>query len=226
MKTILCLILKNLQKKDNYIMFTITITLIVALISPVVLAGERTVTVPTPKSITLVCSDDVEKGTVVLTNPPKFSCADYETIKSVVGMGITIGPDSKVQEISRAIKSINRTEKRKSRIASVTRKDNTSTYKMTSGNTVKWTKPVPVVSAPKTPIKRRPYSYDGLETEFKPIPQPTFRNDNSSDLYRAFMTADEIIRSDEAASLRTIDPDLYNRFDGFSRNRKFFRDVR
>ena len=38
--------------------------------------------------------------------------------------------------------------KRKSRIASVTRKGNTSTYKMTSGNTVKWTEPVPVVSAP------------------------------------------------------------------------------
>jgi len=208
-------------------MFTIMVTLIVALISPVVLAGERTVTVPTPKSITLVCSDDVEKGTVVLTNPPKFSCADYETIKSVVGMGITIGPDSKVQEITRAIARANHKVKRKSRIASVTRKGNTSTYKMNSGNTVKWTEPVPdvpVVSAPKTPIKRRPYSYDGLETEFKPIPQPTFRNDNSSDLYRAFMTADEIIRSDEAASLRTIDPDLYNRFDGFSRNRKFFRD--
>jgi hypothetical protein len=98
---------------------------------------------------------------------------------------------------------------------------------MTSGNTVKWTKPVPVVSAPKTPIKRRPYSYDGLETEFKPIPQPTFRNDTSfgttpseQDLYKAFMTADE------AESHKTIDLDLYNRFDGFSRNRKFFRDVR
>ena len=205
-------------------MFTIMITLIVALISPVVLAGERTVTVPTPKSITLVCSDDVEKGTVVLTNPPKFSCADYETIKSVVGMGITIGPDSKVQEITRAIARANRKVKRKSRIASVTRKGNTSTYKMTSGNTVKWTEPVPVVSAPTTPIKVRPEGYGSFETKFKPIPQPTFRNDNSSDLYRAFMTSDEIIRSDEAASLRTIDPDLYNRFDGFSRNRKFFRD--
>jgi hypothetical protein len=138
-------------------------------------------------------------------------------------MGITIGPDTRIQEITRAIARANRKVKRKSRIASVTRKGNTSTYKMNSGNTVKWTEPVPdvpVVSAPKTPIKRRPYSYDGLETEFKPIPQPTFRNDNSSDLYRAFMTADE------AESHKTIDLDLYNRFDGFSRNRKFFRDVR
>ena len=208
-----------------------TTALAVTLISPAVMAGERTVTVPTPKSITLVCSDDVEKGTVVLTNPPKFSCEDYETIKSVVGMGITIGPDTKVQEISRAIKSINRTKKRKSRIASVTHKGNTSTYKMNSGNTVKWTEPVPVVSAPTTPIKRRPHGYGGFEKDFEPIPQPTFRTDTSfgktpseQNLYRAFMTSDEIIRSDEAASLKTVDPDLYNRFDGFSRNRKFFRD--
>ena len=106
--------------------FIIILTLIVALISPAVKAGEKTVTVPIPRSITLVCSDDVEKGTVVLTNPPKFSCEDYETIKSVVGMGITIGPDTKVQEISSAINRINRKLKRKSRIASVTRKDNTS----------------------------------------------------------------------------------------------------
>jgi hypothetical protein len=198
-------------------MITFVITLIVALITPAVLMAE---VVPTPKSITLVCDDNIQQGTVVLSNPPKFSCKDYETIQGVVGLGITVGPDTKVQEISSAINRANRKEKRKSRIASVSREGNTSTYKMNSGNTVKWTKPVPVVSAPKTPIKRRPYSYDGLETEFKPIPQPTFRNDNSSDLYRAFMTADE------AESHKTIDLDLYNRFDGFSRNRKFFRDVR
>ena len=30
--------------------------------------------------------------------------------------------------------------------------------------------------------------------------------------------------ADEAESHKTIDLDLYNRFDGFSRNRKFFRD--
>lgn len=205
-------------------MFTIMITLIVALISPVVLAGERTVTVPTPKSITLVCSDDVEKGTVVLTNPPKFSCADYETIKSVVGMGITIGPDTKVQEISRAIKRINRQEKRKSRIQSVTHKGNTSTYKMKSGNTVKWTEPVPVVSDPTTQIKVRPEG-------FTPIPQPKFRSDNSFGT-TPFDSRDRNLRSlysamgveDERSSWKTINADEYENFDGFSRNRKFFRD--
>jgi hypothetical protein len=216
--------LKNLQKKDNYIMFTIMITLIVALISPVVLAGERTVTVPTPKSITLVCSDDVEKGTVVLTNPPKFSCEDYETIKSVVGMGITIGPDTKVQEISRAIARANHKVKRKSRIASVTHKGNTSTYKMKSGNTVKWTEPVPVVSAPTTPIKVRPEG-------FIPIPQPKFRSDNSFGT-TPFDSRDRSLRSlysamgveDERSSWKTISADEYENFDGQSRNKKFFRD--
>ena len=205
-------------------MFTITITLIVALISPVVLAGERTVTVPTPKSITLVCSDDVEKGTVVLTNPPKFSCADYETIKSVVGMGITIGPDTRIQEITRAIARANHKVKRKSRIASVTRKGNTSTYKMTSGNTVKWTDPVPVVKAPTTPIKVRPEG-------FTPIPQPKFRSDNSFGT-TPFDSRDRSLRSlysamgveDERSSWKTISADEYENFDGFSRNRKFFRD--
>ena len=205
-------------------MFTIMITLIVALISPVVLAGERTVTVPTPKSITLVCSDDVEKGTVVLTNPPKFSCADYETIKSVVGMGITIGPDTKVQEISRAIARANHKVKRKSRIASVTHKGNTSTYKMKSGNTVKWTEPVPVVSDPTTQIKVRPEG-------FTPIPQPKFRSDNSFGT-TPFDSRDRSLRSlysamgveDERSSWKTISADEYENFDGFSRNRKFFRD--
>jgi len=202
-------------------LFFIT-TLIVALIPPVVLAGERTVTVPTPKSITLICSDDVEKGTVVLTNPPKFSCADYETIKSVVGTGISIGPDTRIQEISRAIARANHKVKRKSRIASVTHKGNTSTYKMKSGNTVTWREPVRKISNVRTSV---PIREDLWKRKFEPIPQPTFRSDTSfgttpseSDLYKAFMTADE------AASHKTVDPDLYNRFDGFSRNRKFFRD--
>lgn len=210
-------------------MFTITITLIVALISPVVLAGERTVTVPIPKSITLVCSDDVEKGTVVLTNPPKFSCEDYETIKSVVGMGITIGPDTKVQEISAAINRANRKEKRKSRIQSVSREGNTSTYKMNSGNTVKWTDPtpdVPVVKAPTTPMKVRP---EGLKDspfveESRPIPQPTFRTYSQKDYDARDRALQSLYRSDEPSSWKTISADEYENFDGQSRNKKFFRD--
>ena len=214
-------------------MITIMTTLIVALISPVVFAGERTVTVPTPKSITLVCSDDVAKGTVVLTNPPKFSCEDYETITSVVGLGITVGPDTKVQEISSAINRANRKEKRKSRIASVSREGNTSTYKMNSGNTVKWTDPtpdVPVVKAPTTPMKVRP---EGLKDspfvkESRPIPQPTFRTYSQKD-YDARDKALQSLYSamgveDERSSWKTISADEYENFDGFSRNKKFFRD--
>jgi len=210
-------------------MITIMTTLIVALISPVVFAGERTVTVPTPKSITLVCSDDVAKGTVVLTNPPKFSCADYETINSVVGMGITIGPDTKVQEISSAINRANRKEKRKSRIQSVSREGNTSTYKMNSGNTVKWTDPtpdVPVVKAPTTPMKVRP---EGLKDspfveESRPIPQPTFRTYSQKDYDARDRALQSLYRNDEPSSWKTISADEYENFDGFSRNKKFFRD--
>ena len=206
-------------------MFTIMVTLIVALISPVVLAGERTVTVPIPKSITLVCSDDVEKGTVVLTNPPKFSCKDYDTMKSVIGLGITIGPDTKVQEISRAIKNINRKEKRKSQIETVTRKGNTSSYKMKSGNTVTWKEAIPIVRAPTRPMKVRPENWTAPTKEFVPIPQPIFKNDNS---FGTTPSEDDfrkaLFSTDEKSQWKTVDPDLYNRFDGFSRNKKFFRD--
>lgn len=200
-----------------------TTALAVILISPAVMAGERTVTVPTPKSITLICSDDVEKGTVVLTNPPKFSCADYETIKSVVGTGISIGPDTRIQEISRAIARANHKEKRKSRIASVTHKGNTSTYKMKSGNIVTWREPVQ-----KTPVRKNTnvrIREDLWKRKFEPIPQPTFRSDSSfgttpseESFYRA------LLHTDEKSQWKTVDPDLYNRFDGFSRNKKFFRD--
>ena len=207
-------------------MITIMTTLIVALISPVVFAGERTVTVPTPKSITLVCSDDVAKGTVVLTNPPKFSCEDYETITSVVGLGITVGPDTKVQEISSAINRANRKVKRKSRIASVSREGNTSTYKMNSGNTVKWTDPVPVVKAPTTPMKVRPEGWKDspFVEESRPIPQPTFRTYSQKDYDARDRALESLYLNDEPSSWKTISADEYENFDGFSRNKKFFRD--
>ena len=103
----LCPTLKNLQIRGNLIMqnYLASAIVVVTLVSPAIsLAGDKTLTVPVPKTITLVCSDDVEQGSVVLTNPPKFSCKDYETIQGVVGLGITIGPDSKALEISQAIK--------------------------------------------------------------------------------------------------------------------------
>jgi len=84
----------------------LTATVVAAMITPAALAvaGDRTVTVPTPKSITIVCSDSVKPGTVVLTNPPKFSCQDYDLAKAMVGTGITVGPDVNVNRITRALR--------------------------------------------------------------------------------------------------------------------------
>ena len=74
------------------------------LLSSTALAGERKVEVETPKSITVVCSDDVPAGTVVLSNPPKFSCKDLNLVNALVGTGVTIGPDANIDRIARALR--------------------------------------------------------------------------------------------------------------------------
>jgi hypothetical protein len=74
------------------------------LLSSTALAKDSTVTVPTPKSITVVCSDDVSSGTIVLSNPPKVSCKDFSLAKAIIGTGITIGPDVNVDRIVRALR--------------------------------------------------------------------------------------------------------------------------
>lgn len=137
---------------------TLMATLVVSLIAPAAaVAGERKITVPTPKSITLICSDDVRPGTVVLTNPPKFSCKDYELVKSAVGMGITIGPDTKVEEIKAAF----RREKRNVRIT-----------KMRSEGRLRETGPGPT---PRGQHYNNTMTKD-LYDSFKPIPQTRFTN--------------------------------------------------
>ena len=83
---------------------TLVVALATTLLSTVALAGERQVTVDLPKTITVTCSDRVQPGTVVLSNPPKFSCADYDVVKRVIGTGITIGPDARVSSILRAVR--------------------------------------------------------------------------------------------------------------------------
>ena len=137
-----------------------TTTLVVSLLTPAALAvaGERTITVPTPKSITLICSDSVRPGTVVLTNPPKFSCKDYELVQSAVGMGITIGPDTKVEEIKAAFKR----EQRKIRIA-----------KMRSEGRLRETGPNRYLTSKGIQMTRE--TFDNV----KPIPTPKFSNDGS-----------------------------------------------
>ena len=197
-------------------LFTILLTLIVALISPAVFAGEREVTVPTPKSITLVCSDSVEPGSVVLTDPPKFSCKDYETIKGVIGLGITIGPDTRINQISSAIKRANR--RSRTRVASN----------------------VPVVRAPKGPMKVRPDGWKSspFEEESRPIPLPEILTSSETwppqskvisdklrrDLNRNYF--ENLRRNDELGQWKPFVDGEYNRFDGYSRYKSFFRDGR
>ena len=152
--------------------------------------------VPTPKSITLVCDKYIQQGTVVLSDPPKFSCKDYEQIKSVIGLGITVGPDTRVLEITRAIKRANRQ--------------------------IKSANAVPVIQASKSPVKVRLGDWkETKKTASLQVEESNIRLQNVSwqEEWRR-----NNIQVDESSQWRNIIEDEYNRFDGFSRNRKFFRD--
>ena len=79
----------RLQNRVNFIMQKLLmVALAIIMLSTAAFAEE--------KSITLTCSNDVEPGTLVLTNPPKVNCDDFETVKNVIGMGITVGPNADV----------------------------------------------------------------------------------------------------------------------------------
>ena len=82
--------------------------------------AETPVKAEVPKSITVVCSNDVKQGTLVLGDPMKINCNDFNLAKSLSLTGITVGPDSNVNrimaDISRAV--------RKSRMAEVRRDRN------------------------------------------------------------------------------------------------------
>ena len=57
-------------------------------------------------TISVKCGDYVQRGTVKLANPPVMNCADLELVQKYLGSGITVGPDSKVNELVSAITSI------------------------------------------------------------------------------------------------------------------------
>lgn len=57
-------------------------------------------------TISVKCGDYVQRGTVKLANPPVMNCADLELLQKYLGSGITVGPDSKVEELVAAITSI------------------------------------------------------------------------------------------------------------------------
>jgi len=181
---------------------------------------------PTPKSITLVCDDNIQQGTVVLSDPPKFSCKDYDLAKSVIGLGITVGPDTRVLQISRAIKRANRQIKRANA--------------------------VPVIQASKSPVEGiRLGDWGGNEERTNPFTNDPVR-DNTHGSARGGWTGSIVVKDDpqpenvswqkvrqahleeewrrnnqqldDSSQWRNIVEDEYKRFDGFSRNRKFFRE--
>ena len=57
-------------------------------------------------TISVKCADYVQRGTVKLANPPIMNCADFELLQKYLGSGITVGPDSKVEELVSVIENI------------------------------------------------------------------------------------------------------------------------
>ena len=187
----------------------VTTALAVFMISPA-LAGEKT------KSITIVCSDDVEKGVIVLSDPPKMSCEDYDSAIGFVGSGFSIGPNSTVEKLKTFLIEFNKKQKRK--MAREVRAEQTRKDDIRIG---RFQNEVPVVKAPTTPIKVRPEEFS---EQTKPIPEPTFRTYDQKDYDARDRALQSLYRSDERSSWKTISADEYENFDGFSRNKKFFRD--
>ena len=57
-------------------------------------------------TISVKCGDYVQRGTVKLANPPVMNCTDLELLQKYLGSGVTVGPDTKVNELVSAIESI------------------------------------------------------------------------------------------------------------------------
>jgi len=191
-------------------------TALAVFMSSPVIAGEKT------KSITIFCSEDVEKGVIVLSDPPKMSCKDYDSAIGFIGSGFSIGPDSTVEKLKAFLIEFNKKQKRKITREAKLKQDRKNDLRIGRFENKVPVK-VPVVKAPTTPIKVRP---DGWSPSgpFIPIPQSKFRNYNQSDdrSLQSFYRAMGI--DDERSSWKTINSDDYEKFDGFSRNKKFFRD--
>lgn len=77
---------------------TLAIAVAAALASTSAMAGE---------SINIVCSNDVPRGAVKLTNPPTVNCDDMSLMSLAIGSGVTVGPDRNtdyiVSQINRGI---------------------------------------------------------------------------------------------------------------------------
>ena len=63
-------------------------------------------TAASANSVTIKCSNNVERGTLKLSNPPIMNCDDLSLMKTYVGSGITVGPNSTANELISAIENI------------------------------------------------------------------------------------------------------------------------
>jgi len=63
-------------------------------------------TAASANTVSIQCSDDVERGTLKLTNPPTMNCEDFKLVSKYVGSGVTVGPDSKVNELVSEIEKL------------------------------------------------------------------------------------------------------------------------
>lgn len=57
-------------------------------------------------TISIQCNEEVQRGTLKLTNPPTMNCEDFELVQKYIGSDISVGPDSKIDELVSAIQKI------------------------------------------------------------------------------------------------------------------------
>ena len=62
-------------------------------------------------TISIQCNKEVQRGTLMLTNPPTMNCEDFELVQKYIGSDISVGPDSKIDELVSAIQKIQPTPK-------------------------------------------------------------------------------------------------------------------
>lgn len=72
----------------------------------IALAATLLSTAASANTVSIQCSKDVQRGTLKLTNPPVMNCDDFELVQKYIGSDVTVGPDSKVDDIISALETI------------------------------------------------------------------------------------------------------------------------
>tara|TARA_B100000029_G_scaffold510450_1_gene601959 strand:+ start:38 stop:514 length:477 start_codon:yes stop_codon:yes gene_type:complete len=57
-------------------------------------------------TISIRCNEEVQRGTLKLTNPPTMNCEDFELVQKYIGSGVSVGPNSKINELVSEIEKI------------------------------------------------------------------------------------------------------------------------